>query len=140
MCTLWADEFDDKYARFELNLEPGIVAAGIGLLRELPTTADRNTVLCTDLHAGNVLSAQREPWLVIDPKPYVGDPACDPVQYMLDAAARLVADPHAFVADVAARCGLPADRLRRWVFARSVQEAFDSPELIGVARALAGAY
>ena len=26
-----------------------------------------------DLHAGNVLSAEREPWLVIDPKPLLGE-------------------------------------------------------------------
>jgi streptomycin 6-kinase len=30
-----------------------------------------------DLHAGNVLATQREPWLVIDPKPFIGDPAFD---------------------------------------------------------------
>jgi streptomycin 6-kinase len=34
-------------------------------------------MLATDLHAGNVLRAQREPWLVIDSKPFVGDRACD---------------------------------------------------------------
>ena len=34
-------------------------------------------VLATDLHAGNVLQAERQPWLVIDPKPFVGDPAFD---------------------------------------------------------------
>ena len=28
-------------------------------------------VLFTDLHAGNVLSGQRRPWLLIDPNPYV---------------------------------------------------------------------
>ncbi|MHB1836702.1 MAG: aminoglycoside phosphotransferase family protein [Solirubrobacteraceae bacterium] len=35
---------------------------------------------CTDLHAENVLCSQREPWLVIDPKPYVGDPAYEPAR------------------------------------------------------------
>ena len=44
------------------------------LFTSLPGTADRRVLLCTDLHAGNVLAAQRRPWLVIDPKPYVGDP------------------------------------------------------------------
>ena len=28
-----------------------------------------------DAHFGNVLSARREPWLLIDPKPLAGDPA-----------------------------------------------------------------
>ncbi len=39
--------------------------------------ADRavpDRVLHTDLHYGNVLAAEREPWLAIDPKPLNGDP------------------------------------------------------------------
>ena len=32
-------------------------------------------VYCTS--AGNILRAQREPWLAIDPKPFVGDPPDD---------------------------------------------------------------
>ena len=62
-------------------------------LRELPGTADRSVLLCTDLHAGNVLAAEREPWLVIDPKPFIGDPAFDPVQHMLNCDERLADDP-----------------------------------------------
>jgi len=38
-------------------------------------------LLATDLHAGNVLPAAREPWLVIDPKPFTGDPAYDATQH-----------------------------------------------------------
>ena len=38
----------------------------------------------TDLHAGNVVRAEREPWLVIDPKPFVGDPAYDATQHLLN--------------------------------------------------------
>ena len=30
-------------------------------------------LLHTDVHGGNVLAAERERWLAIDPKPYVGD-------------------------------------------------------------------
>lgn len=36
-----------------------------------------STLLCTDLHAGNVLAAGRESWLATDPKPYLGDPTYD---------------------------------------------------------------
>jgi streptomycin 6-kinase len=57
------------------------------------TTAERNVMLCTDLDAGNVLAAQREPWLVIDPKPYAGDPTYDVLQHMLNCDRRLAADP-----------------------------------------------
>jgi streptomycin 6-kinase len=40
--------------------------------------------LCTRLHVGNVLAAEREPWLVIDPKPYVGDPTYDVLQHVAE--------------------------------------------------------
>jgi len=42
-------------------------------------------LLATDLHAGNVLRAQREPWLVIDPKPFLGDPAYDATQHLFNS-------------------------------------------------------
>jgi len=50
------------------------VAGGL-VFKELPRTAPVNVLLATDLHAGNVLRSERQPWLVIDPKPFVGDPA-----------------------------------------------------------------
>jgi hypothetical protein len=57
-----------------------------------PRTADRHVLLGTDLHAQNILAASRKPWLAIDPKPYVGDPACEPLQYMINCR-RLRSDP-----------------------------------------------
>jgi streptomycin 6-kinase len=38
----------------------------------LPESGDR--LLHWDLHYYNVMAAQRQPWLVIDPKPLAGDP------------------------------------------------------------------
>jgi streptomycin 6-kinase len=38
----------------------------------LPTTSDQ--LLHWDLHYGNILAGEREPWLAIDPKPLAGDP------------------------------------------------------------------
>jgi streptomycin 6-kinase len=81
MCDDWADAFERDCSSASHSLDPGLARAAIELLRELPDNADRAVLLCTDLHAENVLSAQREPWLVIDPKPFIGDPAYDPVQH-----------------------------------------------------------
>ena len=80
---------------------PGLPGIGIALFRELPATADSQVLLCTDLHGENVLAARREPWLVIDPKPYVGDPAYDVLQHMLNCEDRLAADPGALAARMA---------------------------------------
>lgn len=66
------------------NGEPGWAAwldglAALGrdvLARDLATDPRTDgTLLHTDLHFENVLAADREPWLAIDPKPLSGDPA-----------------------------------------------------------------
>ena len=96
-------------------------------------------LLCTDLHAGNVLAARPEPWLVIDPKPFIGDPAFDAVQHMLNCEDRLAADPAPLAARMAGLAGVDAARVRQWLFARSVQESPCSPLMRQVARRLAPA-
>jgi streptomycin 6-kinase len=137
MCEQWADEYEQKSAAGRRNLDPGLAREGIDLFRTLPATAERHVLLCTDLHAENVLSAQRETWLVIDPKPYVGDPTYDALQHMLNCEQRLHADPRALVRRMAELLGLDGERLQLWLFARCVQESPDWPGLAEVARRLA---
>jgi len=134
MCEAWAREHDEDQRR---SLDPGLSRAGLELWRSLPTTAEREVLLLTDLHGGNVLAAEREPWLVIDPKPYVGDPAYDPIQHLLNCPGRLTADPHALTERMADLCGLDAERLRLWLFARCVVESAWWPDLALVAVATA---
>jgi streptomycin 6-kinase len=129
MCDAWADESEAKPA----TADPGLVREGLALFRELPRTADRAVLLCTDLHAGNVLAAEREPWLVIDPKPYLGDPSYDALQHMLNCDERLRADPRGLASRMADLLGLEPDRLLLWLFARCVQESPDRPALADVA-------
>ena len=135
MCAAWADEFETGYAVTgpAHRIDPGLARAGIALFRSLPVTAARQVLLCTDLHADNILAARREPWLVIDPKPYVGDPAYDVVQHMLNCEDRLAADPAGLAARMAGLAGLEPDRVRLWLFARSVQESAGSPLMRRVA-------
>ena len=90
----------------------------LALWRELARSSERTVLLHTDLHAGNVLSSQREPWLAIDPKPYVGDPHYDVLQHMLNCPERLARDPNAFCDRMAALADLDAKRVRQWLFAR----------------------
>ncbi|MDP9234803.1 MAG: aminoglycoside phosphotransferase family protein [Actinomycetota bacterium] len=137
MCDQWADEFEAKLAAGRGRLDPGLARAGIELFRSLPATAERNVLLCTDLHAENVLAAEREPWLVIDPKPYVGDPTYDALQHMLNCDGRLRSDPHALALRMAGLLGLDPERLLLWLFARCVQESPDWPGLADVARRIA---
>ena len=93
MCDVWADGYERKAAAGRAKLDHGLARDGINLFRTLPASAEREVLLATDLHAGNVLRAEREPWLVIDPKPFVGDPTYDALQHILNCRDRLHADP-----------------------------------------------
>lgn len=120
MCEQWAGAYD---AYPHPPLDPGLERTGLELFRSLPATATEERVLLTDLHAGNVLAAEREPWLVIDPKPYVGDPTYDPMQHLLNCPDRLHADPDGLITRMADLCGVDRERLRLWLFARCVVES-----------------
>jgi streptomycin 6-kinase len=133
MCDAWADEFERKADGATLALDIGIVRAGVDLFRALPRSAHASVLLSTDLHAGNVVAAQREPWLAIDPKPYVGDPTYDALQHLLNCNGRLRADPRSLVQRIAGLLDLDAERLLLWLFARCVVEAADWPALARVA-------
>ncbi len=141
MCAAWAGEFEREYAAAGAadRIDPGLARAGMALFRALPETAGSQVLLCTDLHGDNILAAQREPWLVIDPKPYIGDPAYDVLQHMLNCEGRLAADPAGLAARMAGLAGLDPGRVRQWLFARSVQESIGSPLMRQVARRLAPA-
>lgn len=141
MCSAWADEAEDAFARAaggtaHAGLDKGLVRAGLKLFRTLPASAGRNVLLATDLHAENILAARRERWLVIDPKPHVGDPAYDPLQHMLNCD-RLLTDPAGLARRLADLLELECDRLLLWLFARIVQESPGQPELCDLAVRLA---
>jgi streptomycin 6-kinase len=130
VCDYWADQAAG-------GSDAGPVREGIALLRELPRTAERSVLLATDLHAGNVLSSQREPWLAIDPKPFVGDPAYDTVQHMLNCERRLADDPFALAERMARLTDTDSERVRLWLFARCAQEAAGDPSAYKLAHRLA---
>jgi len=117
----------------------GLVREGLRLLTELARSQTDQALLATDLHAGNVLSAQREPWLVIDPRPYVGDPAYDATQHLLNRT-KVDLDPLGTVRRFAELAGLDPERVRLWTFARAAAQPRDDwnkNPLLDLARALA---
>jgi streptomycin 6-kinase len=136
MCDRWVGEFERKAAAGRCPLDAGLARTALDVFRSLPSTADDRVLLATDLHAGNVLSAQRHPWLAIDPKPHVGDPAYDATQHMLNCD-RLHTDPGALADRMAGLLDLDRARVRLWLFARCAQESPDWPGLDDVARRLA---
>ena len=151
MCEWWADEAAHRLAAAaagvtgheEPVLPAGLVEHGLGLFRQLPRGWDGEpALLATDLHPDNVLlscpdrdgaltaaggvgkvGAVGGSWVLIDPKPYLGDPHYDVLQHMFNDVGRLTADPSAFAERMARLTGLDPRRVRRWLLARCVQEA-----------------
>jgi streptomycin 6-kinase len=120
--------------------DSGLVSEGLRVLKTLAKPAPTDKLLATDLHAANVLRSEREPWLVIDPKPFIGDKAYDLVQHLHVCEARLHADPIGMVNRLADLAEVDAVRVRLWTFARAAadpREAWNNLLWMDIARALA---
>lgn len=102
--------------------EPNLVEEGLRLFQELSKPSAHDVLLATDLHAGNVLRAEREPWLVIDPKPFIGDPAYDATQHLFNCSPRLTSDPDSTIGRFSDLLGVDHERVRMWTFARAAAE------------------
>jgi streptomycin 6-kinase len=122
LTACWGEETLRSSAQWP---DAGLVREGLSLFSELPRTAKESVLLATDLHAGNVLQAQREPWLVIDPKPFVGDPEFDATQHLLNSVGRLRAEPLSTIRRFAELLRVDSERVRLWMFARLAAEPRD---------------
>jgi streptomycin 6-kinase len=105
-----------------------LVEQAIALGRDLGAdSASTGTLIHGDLHYENVLAADREPWLVIDPKPLNGDPHYEIAPMLWNRWDELAGDTRdgvrrRFYALVDA-AGLADDRARAWVVVRTVHNA-----------------
>jgi streptomycin 6-kinase len=137
MTAYWSAE---TFTQAEHWPDPGLVREGLRLFQELSHSASWQPLLVTDLHAGNVLRADRKPWLVIDPKPFVGDPAYDATQHLLNCASRLRSDPEDTIRRFADLLDVSPERVRLWTLARAAaqpRENWEDDPLFALARTLA---
>lgn len=113
----WADAVPDRYSQAVVPFERALLEAAVDVYR----TVDRSArwLVNQDLHGANVLSAQREPWLVIDPKPLIGErevEASAPLRNTLDVSRWL---------DALAELGFDRERARGWGVAHNIAWAWD---------------
>jgi streptomycin 6-kinase len=102
-----------------------LVIRAAGLFDELCASAPQRHLLHGDLHHDNVLRAQREPWLAIDPHGVVGDRGydCGAMLYNPDPDRRedhLLALVPARIEQLADGFGLPVERVLAWGFVMGV--------------------
>ena len=135
MLRHWSKETERDEARWS---DPGLVREGLRAFEEMAVASPSDVLLATDLHAGNVLRADREPWLVIDPKPFFGDNAYDATQHLLNCRGRLRSNAYDTIKSFADLLEVDYERVRRWTFARLAAEPRDDwdNELTTLARIL----
>jgi streptomycin 6-kinase len=103
-----------------------LVQHAMSLGRELAADpATDGTLVHGDLHYANVLASEREPWLVIDPKPVSGDPHWEPAPLLSNRWDEVVASDVRWAVRrrleaAVDGAGLDHDRARDWVVLRQV--------------------
>ncbi|GAA2620283.1 aminoglycoside phosphotransferase family protein [Streptomyces spororaveus] len=128
-----ADSWEQQLRRDEGELThtvpPYVVDAAVATVRELGRTQP-DVLIHGDLHARNILRADREPWLAVDPKGYVGDPAYDGGTLLKTRALSLLDAEdlgravHRTLDLFAEAAELDRERVRRWAQLHAVQAAF----------------
>ena len=123
----WIGNLPEQWERSGRAVERRLVDAGVDALSSLSGSQGEQVLLHQDLHGDNVLAAEREPWLAIDPKPLSGERefAVAPVvrsfelghskRDVLHRLDRLTND-----------LGLDRERARGWTIGQTMAWAFDS--------------
>lgn len=139
----WASHLVGEWEEAERPFERTLLDAALEALRELPPTQDEQVLLHQDLHPDNVLSAERESWLVIDPKPLVGERefGIAPVvrSFELGHSERAV---RCRLDRLTADLGLDRERARLWALGQTIAWSFDDeyhPDHVETARWLLSA-
>ncbi|MFF4445226.1 aminoglycoside phosphotransferase family protein [Streptomyces sp. NPDC001502] len=128
-----ADSWEEQLRRDEKELTHTmpryVVDAAVATVRELGRTQP-DVLIHGDLHARNILRADREPWLAVDPKGYVGDPAYDGGTLLKTRALSLLGAEdlgkavHRTLDLYVEAAELDRERVRRWAQLHAVQAAF----------------
>jgi streptomycin 6-kinase len=96
------------------------------LFAELLVSSDEAVVTHGDLHHGNILASQRDPWLAIDPKGLVAEPAYEVGALLRNPRPQLLQWPQPVrvterrIAQLSDELGLDPARVRGWGLAQAV--------------------
>jgi streptomycin 6-kinase len=117
----WLERLPFDRERHGRPYERPLLDEAVAALRELGPTQE-DVVLChQDLHGGNILRAEREPWLAIDSKPIVAERAYDLVPAVRDLDENrsiTVAEMRRRLDVLSDRLGVDRERVRRWMIAK----------------------
>jgi streptomycin 6-kinase len=122
----WAEELPARWEAAGRPYEERLVHETIAWIRELAPSQPELVVAHQDFHGGNVLRAEREPWLAIDPKPLLAEPAFDTASLLRDRRDELALEPHPErrlrrrLDQLSSELGLDRERMRGWAVVHAV--------------------
>jgi streptomycin 6-kinase len=128
----WARGLDRLRRRFEGGTGPmpeTLVERAEALFDDLISSQTETFLLHGDLHHGNILAAERRPWLAIDPQGVVGERAYDTAA-LLHNPAELLREPdpgrllRRRIDLLSERLNLERTRVRGWGIAQAVLAAY----------------
>jgi streptomycin 6-kinase len=113
----WALDVPRRYVEAGRPFERELLSAAVDVYRSIDRSA--SLLVNQDLHGGNVLRAERAPWLVIDPKPLVGERELEASGLLRNASSvsRWL--------DALAELGFDRERARGWGVAHNLAWAWD---------------
>ncbi len=125
----WLDELPGEWERTGRPFERVLLDDVISTLRELAASQGEHVLLHQDLHTDNVLAAQREPWLVIDPKPLAGEREFNVAPIVRDyVLGHSRADVIRRLDRLSGELGLDRERALNWTIGQTVAWMFDSTQ------------
>jgi streptomycin 6-kinase len=133
----WGCGFQRLRTRFDGGTGPlprRMVEQAETLFQELLASQSASMLLHGDLHHMNILQAQRAPWLAIDPKGLVGEPAYETGALLRNPTPQVLDYPNPIsmterrIAILAEELGFERARIRSWGLAQAVLSAWWSIE------------
>jgi streptomycin 6-kinase len=125
-------EMHEHWERTGRSVDERLIRAATEAFEELSPTQGDAVLVNQDLHAGNVLAARREPWLLIDPKPLAGEREFGVAPIVRGQELGHGRDAVIGRLDrLSDELELDRERVRLWTIAHTVSWGFDDEPLAG---------
>lgn len=127
----WVRNLPHEYQRAGEPFDRELLDEAVEVLTGLAASQGESVLVHQDLHGGNVLRAEREPWLAIDPKPLRGER-----EFGLSPIIRSDEFGHSKEAVImrldrlSGALGLDRDRARLWAFGQAISWGFENGRVL----------
>lgn len=127
----WLADLPDRWEAAGRAFERRLVDAACSLVDDLAGSQDQAVLVNQDLQGENVLAADREPWLAIDPKPVAGERAFGLSSIVRSSEfGHSSVDVHRRLDRTSAELGVDRERARGWTIAQAVAWSIEGDEVV----------